>query len=201
MSSVIDITHYLDDRGLPVFVGSAGRLSRFFGNIVAAASLLSVEGTIDSAVRCRRRPGHKRCEGSIHIYRRYDSVIEWTCPECDDEGFIYNWEATYWDKSRYYDSNLGVDAIALIVTREEYDALAGIETLSEESEAILHAAATVDDCIEIAAAPGAFDDLAGHIAFEANHDANERSELLLGKICERIEMLLEFNEIAQGFYE
>lgn len=201
MSSVIDITHYLDDRGFPVFVGSAGRLSKFFGNIVAAASLLPVEGSIDSAVRCSRRPGHKLCEGSIHVYRRYDGVIEWTCPECDDEGFIYNWESTYWDKSRYYDSNLGFDAIALVVSREEYDALAGLDTLPEEGEAILHAAATVDEGIELAAVPGAFDDLVGHIAFEANHESNQHNEYLLGKLCERIEMLLEFNEIAQGFYE
>lgn len=201
MSSVIDITHYLDDRGLPVFVGSAGRLSRFFGNIVAAASLLPVEGTVVSAVRCGTRPGHKRCEGSIHIYRRYDGVIEWTCPECDDEGFVYNWEATYWDKSRYYDSNLGFDAVTLIVSRAEYDTLAGLDTLSEEGEAILHAATTVDEGIELAAAPGAFDDLVGYIAFEANHESNHRSEQLLGKLCERIEMLLEFNEIAQGFYD
>lgn len=200
MPSVIDITHYLDDRGFPVFVGPTGRLSRFFGSIVAAASLLPVEGTIDSAVRCRRRPNRKACPGSIHVYRRYDGVIEWTCPECDDEGFIYNWEGTYWDKSSYYDPNLSPAAITLVISRKEYDELMCIDNLSEESEAVLHAAATVDDGIELAAEPGAFDDLAGHIAFAANHEVSASRERALDALCERIEMLLEFNEITQGFY-
>jgi len=206
MSSVIDITHYLDEQGFPVFAGPAGGLSRFFGKIVAAASLLPVEGTAYSAVRCRRRPRHKRCEGGIHIYRRYDGVIEWTCPECDDEGFIYNWEGTYWDKGLYYDPNIGPDAIRLVISREEYDELAKIDTLSDESEAILLAAATTDEGIELVASPGAFDDFVGYIAFEANHQFNATREQMsttreqmFDKLCERIETLLEFHEIAQGF--
>jgi hypothetical protein len=50
-------------------------------------------------VRCRRRPGHRRCTGVVMSYPNNDEndTIYWYCPACGDNGFISGWQNTLWD--------------------------------------------------------------------------------------------------------
>jgi hypothetical protein len=72
------------------------RLAEYFASIVVDATT-----NIDDppSVRCRRRPGHRRCEGIVISYPAVDESdsILWHCPVCYDNGVITGWQGTLWD--------------------------------------------------------------------------------------------------------
>lgn len=71
-------------------------LAEYFASIVVDAT-----SNLDDppAVRCRRRPGHRRCTGMIMCNPDNDDFdrIYWHCPVCEDNGFISGWQDTLWD--------------------------------------------------------------------------------------------------------
>jgi hypothetical protein len=80
--------------------GRRGRVARFLGEIVCAASILPPGEAYQSAIRCRRRPDHKRCPGTLRLQRHQRSdEIHWCCTVCDDGGVITSWQRTRWDLS------------------------------------------------------------------------------------------------------
>jgi hypothetical protein len=97
---IIDLTHYLDEHGAIVTVPSpARRLAEHFGAIVRAVTWDPVGAETGSSVRCRRRPGRKRCPGQIRAAITLDDGMDivWECPSCGDNGLISNWDGTMWD--------------------------------------------------------------------------------------------------------
>jgi hypothetical protein len=97
---IIDLTHYLDERGATVTVPSpARRLAEHFGAIVRAVTWDPVGAGTGSSVRCRRRPGRKPCRGHIRAAITLDDRMDivWECPLCGDNGVISNWHGTMWD--------------------------------------------------------------------------------------------------------
>ena len=67
-----------------------------------------VEGTVGrptltgpTGVRCRRRPGRRRCPSVIlsELSPNGDQ-LQWRCPTCGDNGLISNWAGTRWDPAR-----------------------------------------------------------------------------------------------------
>ena len=96
-SWTVDLRHFLDDHGLPVV--QRGTLVPFLGAIVEATSAAEGGAPGMSEVRCRRRPGHRRCPGLIHGRVEPDTeAIVWSCPVCGDDGHIANWQGTPWDR-------------------------------------------------------------------------------------------------------
>lgn len=71
-------------------------LAEYFASIVVDATT-----NIDDPprVRCRRRPGRRRCGGMIISYPSGDErdTIHWHCPVCYDNGIISGWQNTLWD--------------------------------------------------------------------------------------------------------
>ncbi len=200
MPYITNITHFLDEDGYPVHSGPAGRIGEFFGKVVAAASLHPQGEVVPSALRCRRRPERKPCPGNLLIAHRDDGVIEWQCPLCGDNGFIHNWEGTYWDRRKYAVSDLASeDIIEFAITEDELKELMKPMILSDESEAILYSAVLIEEEVELRASLGAFEEFMGEIAFEANHTDNCRTEVILDRICARIETLLRFHDIVRDF--
>lgn len=97
---IVDITHYLDERGAIVETpASARRLAEHFAAIVAAATSAPRQAAAGSSVRCRRRPGRKPCSGRLRAAITLDPGMEivWDCPRCGDNGVISNWHGTLWD--------------------------------------------------------------------------------------------------------
>jgi|SRR5579862_4188452 len=98
---VTDMTHYFDESGrLPSLPGPARNLADFFGAIVASMSSEPPGIAMSTLVRCRRRPGRKRCVGEIlAVIEPARLHIEWECAVCGDNGLIHNWRGTLWDCS------------------------------------------------------------------------------------------------------
>jgi len=94
---VTDLRHYLTTSGaMAEMPPRARRLGEYFASIVVDATT-----RIDDlpTVRCRRRPGHRRCPGIVISYPSVDEHdgIHWHCPVCRDHGIITGWQGTFWD--------------------------------------------------------------------------------------------------------
>jgi hypothetical protein len=95
---VADMRHYIGEE-LP---SGVARLRDHLGAIVEAVTLRDeTEEDYVTQVRCRRQPGHRRCDGEIIACfdETEPSAIKWFCPFCGDGGYIRGWQGTAWDKS------------------------------------------------------------------------------------------------------
>jgi hypothetical protein len=94
---VVDLRHYLDVSGAFADMPTPARLlAEYFASIVVDATANLDE---EPSVRCRRRPGRRRCTGMIMSYPSADDLecIHWHCPVCKDSGSISGWQDTLWD--------------------------------------------------------------------------------------------------------
>lgn len=96
---IVDLRHYLTPAGAIADMPSRARLlAEYFASIVVDAT-----SNLDDppTVRCRRRPGHRRCTGIVMSYPAPDDPdrIHWHCPVCHDNGLISGWQNTFWDGS------------------------------------------------------------------------------------------------------
>ncbi len=91
---ITDMRHFLGPVGEEVDLPSPVRLrASYFASIVQ----LAVCG--EPEVQCRRRPGHRRCQGRIEARFSQDvpDEVQWQCPLCNDRGFLSGWRDTRWD--------------------------------------------------------------------------------------------------------
>jgi hypothetical protein len=98
---IVDLRHFLNaDGSIAPKSGRARRLAQHFAAIVREITAELGEETYFPKVRCRRKPGRKRCCGEIESILDPDSgAIVWRCPICGDNGSIQGWEGTLWDFS------------------------------------------------------------------------------------------------------
>ena len=94
---IVDLRHYLTPAGALAPMPSRARLlAEYFARIVVDATT-----NLDDppSVRCRRRPGHRRCRGVVMSFPAADEgdSIYWYCLVCDDKGVIRGWQNTLWD--------------------------------------------------------------------------------------------------------
>lgn len=94
---IIDLRHYLTPAGAMADLSPRGRrLAEYFASIVVDATTHIDERP---TVRCRRRPGQRRCRGILMSFPTSDEQdsIYWQCPACHDNGLITGWQGTLWD--------------------------------------------------------------------------------------------------------
>ncbi|MEW6219500.1 MAG: hypothetical protein AB1634_08190 [Thermodesulfobacteriota bacterium] len=98
---IADLRDLLDAHGhIAPAAGPARRLAEHFTAIVAMVSRPEPVIPEEFRVRCRRRPGRKRCAGILEVDLDPDTEeILWYCPLCADHGRIGNWQGTIWDLS------------------------------------------------------------------------------------------------------
>lgn len=99
---VCNMRHYLDETGnLAEMPNQALSLALHFGAIVAWMTSRPDDGLQPTNVTCRRSPGRRRCLEEIcaSFEPGKESLrIAWFCPLCEDNGVIYGWEGTPWDR-------------------------------------------------------------------------------------------------------
>ena len=94
--------HFLDENGnVPDNIPSPARkLSLFLGQIIEECSAEAAGETIETSLKCRRRPGKKPCPGKILSWRNSETdSIKWECDQCGTGGEIHNWRGCRWDRS------------------------------------------------------------------------------------------------------
>ncbi|MGH2718206.1 MAG: hypothetical protein ACRDJU_06480, partial [Actinomycetota bacterium] len=128
--------------------------------------------TIHTALPCRRRPGHRPCLGRLRVRRsQAPAQIDWACPDCGDEGMIYNFEGDVWDLSPVQDAEEG---FTVITELRHYGLLLGLNTLDIDCHRIVHAARTTSMGPALRATTEDLDALSGFVAAEASHEPNHR---------------------------
>lgn len=188
---VTDITHF---EGLPpnLAKGPAGRIARYFGSIVSAASVIDRGVWRDSAIRCRRRPGRKPCPGHIRIYRTgHSTPIEWHCSSCDDQGVISNWKESSWDLSLSLSRQDSTGKSGeVVVSEEQLHELRKILILDNVNQRVIDAAKVTSGGFVLCGSEDNFEDLLGYITGEADSERNRHRRQILERVCERIEDFL-----------
>jgi hypothetical protein len=95
------LVHFVPDDPAAALPGPAARLAAHLGAIAGAGQLARPREVVETALRCRRRPGRRRCVGRIVVRRQEaPAQIRWACPVCDDNGVITSWQGTPWDLTR-----------------------------------------------------------------------------------------------------
>lgn len=95
---VIDLTHYLDDKGrIAPERGPARKMADFLTAVVVHASDFDRSDDVPGPLcfKCRKRD---HCVVDTGITE--EDVVVWRCPACETEGQISNWHGTFWDLSQ-----------------------------------------------------------------------------------------------------
>lgn len=183
------IPHFLDEKGeLPSNLpGPARKLADFICSIVKSVTSHSFEALVRTGVCCRRRPQRKPCKGEILAFLNDETkAIQWNCPVCGDNGFIYDWEGTNWDM-RFSDT------IPVRLHVEEKDLILN-ETLADpDLTDRLEAAKEVSEAVVVYSSPDELDDLIDHIAASANHCADRKIQDALDYLYDSLSALLDYH--------
>jgi Zn ribbon nucleic-acid-binding protein len=95
---VIDLTHYLDEKGaIAPAKGPARRMADFLTAVVAHASDFDRSDAVPgpSCLKCGAAGG-RPVDTAL---AEETSVVVWHCPACGTEGRISNWQRSFWDLS------------------------------------------------------------------------------------------------------
>ncbi|MGH2718650.1 MAG: hypothetical protein ACRDJU_08740, partial [Actinomycetota bacterium] len=166
---VTDMTHFAGvDELLEERFAVVRRFGHYLGHIVGAGTANAAGPTIHTALPCRRRPGHRPCPGRLLVRRsEAPAQIDWACPDCGDEGMIYNFEGSVWDLSPVQDAE---EVWTVILEPRPYGLLLGLNTLGIDSQRIVHAARTTSMGPALLATTEDLDALSGSVAAEASHE-------------------------------
>lgn len=192
---VTDITHLLPSPGLPFseIPAPAQRLSAYLGAMIGAASLARSGETIQTALRCRRRPNHRPCPGYIDLVRLdVPDHVRWQCSACDDNGFIHNWHGCIWDLSAKASPRAGgVEECILRLDDDEYQLLRSIPVLDSDCERVALRARRTASGVRITCGADDLENLIGFVAFEANHEKRRQRQARLDEVYGRLQEALE----------
>ena len=98
---VIDIRHYLDERGkVAKMPAPALAIALFCGAVVAWVTGWPGprSGDLTNGI-CRRSRARPPCSTEVYARLRPGGAIEWRCPACGEQGTISGWQGTRWDQS------------------------------------------------------------------------------------------------------
>lgn len=193
----IDIRHYGENpASLFELPAPARRLAQYFGGVIFAATVVEPGVVVETALRCRRRPGRRPCPGHL-IVSRHDvpPQIRWNCSHCDDNGYIRGWRGTGWD---LYDIASGereprdAKLHRVLLTEDEYLVLWNVQQVGAafdmDTARIIYGAITTRHGVEIS---GSFDDLdyfLDCLAAEANHEKNSRKRKALESVYDQMQI-------------
>ncbi len=183
-----DIGHF-DDTD-PELHPAAWKLAEHLRGVIRAATATPSGYELDSALPCRRRPGRRPCPGWLRIERQdVPAHIYWACSRCDDSGLIHGWEGSPYDlrpPSPLHDQA----SIVIELTAEEHAELRRLQLLDTDSERLVWATYREADRLLLVGTEDDIDNLAGFVAFEANHQPDRRRQRRLDAVLSKLEAAL-----------
>ena len=88
---IVDLRHYLDDKGaIGPRSGPGLDMANFMTGVVACGTNLNAS--------CARPPPCIECTSAgVRVVMDESSRVYWQCCACDEDGVISNWQDTLWD--------------------------------------------------------------------------------------------------------
>jgi len=168
--------------------GPACGMAEYIDEVIAAATSTPTGQWKHSAVRCFRRPGHRKCPGRARVRERDDGYIEWECPSCDATGTIQGWEKSFYNLSEIREES-GQPGFEIAITEQEYDELKKCLYMEPEWDGIIFGATWTPDGIVLRAGAEDFKDFAECLASHASSERNKRRRYILKRVLDGIEEL------------
>ncbi len=190
-TSVTDMRHFVPENPEAPLPAPATRMRDFHGGIVRAATASPLEAFM-SGIPCRRRPGNRRCSGSIAIRKtgRPEPFVFWECAICGDDGRISGFQGCAYDLSALSVRNLERDEQRrdVVLTAEEYRSWISGDMIAYDLESMqtMYSAITDKRGIAISASEGELDILRDATAADANHEPVRKRKDHLISICDKL---------------
>ena len=98
MSLIVDIRHWLDERGeLPLDNMQVRRRALRIAQLIESGGPLDTGQVRETLVACSSRPNRKPCLGLLWVEKSRDACICAYCPVCKrEEILISGWQDTMW---------------------------------------------------------------------------------------------------------
>lgn len=120
---------------------------RHLSRIIQAATVRPAGAVACTAVRCRRRPGHRPCGGFIEVCRQdLPELVRWYCPRCGDGGVARNWRQSAW---RLRAAPWAGKALMITVPEATYRLLEFNAPLDEQAQRVVRGALVTDGVIQL----------------------------------------------------
>ncbi|MCB9544539.1 MAG: hypothetical protein H6706_01435 [Myxococcales bacterium] len=159
---------------------------RHLARIVAAATANPAGILVDTAVRCRRRPGRRRCVGWIAT-RRQDlpEEIHWSCPACGDGGVARGWRQSPWSFGTAVRklAEPAADAVAFTLPEPLYRAMEATELPDARTRRVVLGATHEEAGVRLEGAPDVVRRLQRHLASLAGRAASARRRQQVARIA------------------
>ena len=120
-------------------INPANRMAEFIGDVVSAATISPKGKRRQSAIRCTKRPGHRKCPGRIIVCEKANGEIEWECSSCNYKGMIHGWQGGWSDLSDFRDSG-EPPYFELVLTERQYDELKKCLKMDIEGDEVIYGA-------------------------------------------------------------
>jgi len=180
-----DVTQF--DGTEPEVHPAARKFAEHIFGVIRAATSIPTGYTLESALPCRRRPGHRKCPGWIRIDRQdIPPHVNWECSNCQDSGVIHHWEDSPYDlrpPRRLDEPGL----LSIELRDDEHAELRRLQLLDLDSERVVWSAYRAAGRLQLVGTVDDLDNLFGFIAFEANHSENRRRQRHLDQVIGRLE--------------
>jgi hypothetical protein len=165
---IADLSHY--DGADPERHPAAWRQAEQLRDIVRCATTVPAALRLDSALRCSRRPGRRPCPGHLVMVRmEVPAEIHWRCSSCGDDGVITGWQGSHSDLGPA--RPLGELALLVELADDEHRLLREIQVLDTDRTRVVYGAfREADGRLFLFGDDQDVEELAGFVAFEANHE-------------------------------
>jgi hypothetical protein len=168
---VTDLRHFLDIADDAP--GPARKLAEYLGCVVRSSTAADAGTPSVSALKCRRRPRNRPCQGHVVVARAEPPApIEWRCSACSDEGIISGWEGSMFDLREPRTRIDSEPRCEVILSDESAAALRELQLLDKECERLVFQMRYLSDRCVFSATANELDELIGFVAFEANHETS-----------------------------
>ena len=176
---ITDMRHFVPEDPATPLPAPMARLRAFFGDIVRAATAGS-QAEFVSGIPCRRRPGNRRCLGTISVSKTVfpEPFVFWECTVCEDNGRIAGFQRGPDDLSAFADRGSAGDERRhqVLLTAEEYRSWISGDTIAYDAESMqtMYSAVVGKRGIVISATADELDFLLDATAADANHETRKK---------------------------
>jgi len=164
-------------------------MAEYIGEVISAATASPKGQWKHSAVRCRRKPGHRKCPGRILVCERGNGDIEWECPSCGALGVIRNWQGS-WDDLSEMRVEGEQPSFEIVLSEKEHEEVKKCLNKDPESDIIIYGAAHTKEGIVLRATGEDMQDFTDILKFYANHEENSKRRRIVDQVLNRLEALL-----------